>query len=141
MKIVNCTADIKEPFTEKSVTVYKFKPADTLGIIDVSTPTPAPTTVPTAAPDTYPLVVTMTGFRLVGSNSVYLHCAVKVCDKPDCADIKRKRTKPGIMTAGVHFEAVGIQTRLSANSAIEMYAAWKLTVTFANVAVANYRTL
>lgn len=147
MKIVNCTADSKEPFTAKSVTIYKFNPADTLGIIDVSTPTPVPTTVPTpaptAAPDTYPLVVTMTGFRLVGSNSVYLHCAVKVCDKRDCPAAKRKGTKPGIRTAGLHFEAIGIQTRLSANSAIviEMYAAWKLTVTFAIVAVANYLAL
>lgn len=139
MKIDNCKADITDTFTNKAVTVYNSTGSDDLGIIDVSTAVSTP--IPTAAPDTYPLVVTMTGFRLVGSNSVYLQCTVKVCDNVDCKDTKRKRTKPGIITAGVHFETVGIQTRLSANSAMEMCAAWKLTVTFAIVAVANYLAL
>lgn len=132
MKIKSCQADVDEHM-RNPVTVYTAK-NDTEHIMTLTSPTP----VPSSGTDKHPLLVQMTGFRLVKSTSVYLQCTIHLCDKPCPSSVKRKRNKAEMMKANLQFQVIGTNDQFRTSDATEIHAAGRLMVTLGIAAVARY---
>lgn len=125
MKIINCTA--KGSRTATAVVIYdSTKTGNDPGVMS------SPQTESASEIDLHPLKISMTGFRLVGSSTVYLECDVQLCNNEHSCPLgrKRKRTKVNIKRAGIQFEVIGAQDRTPASGAKEIHAEWKFTLTF-----------
>lgn len=133
MKLKSCHADANSDM-KHAVPVYTSD-SDTIDIMTIPNPTPAPS----AGIDKHPLLVKMTGFRLVQSTSVYLECTIQLCDTPGCPPSrKRKRNKAEMMKANLQFQVISTKDQFRTSDATEIHAAGRLMVTLGIAAVARY---
>ncbi|XP_021345089.1 uncharacterized protein LOC110445057 isoform X2 [Mizuhopecten yessoensis] len=90
------------------------------------------------AVDTHPIMASLTGFRLVTSNIVFLSCQIEVCASPCSTSRKRKRIKSQLKTASIKFEVKDKLFERSANGAKGLFTTGKQIVTIAMVVVTTY---